>query len=69
MYTSVLIATVRGRIKLMKQTGFKMVKMDKELHGDLKLYALKNNMPLYQVIATACLKFLKSESKRIDKKK
>ncbi|MCK5896694.1 MAG: hypothetical protein KAG20_07805 [Cocleimonas sp.] len=53
----------------MKQTGFKMVKMDKELHGDLKLYALKNNMPLYQVIATACLKFLKSESKRIDKKK
>lgn len=53
----------------MKQTGFKMVKMDKNLHKDLKLYALKNDTPLYQVIATACLKFLGSENRKVDKKK
>lgn len=53
----------------MKPTGFKVVKMDKNLHRKLKIHALKIDMPLYQVIATACLDLLKREDDKTDKKK
>jgi hypothetical protein len=47
-----------------KQTGYKMVKIDKQLHAKLKLYALKNNKPLYKVVDKACSDLLEKEGKK-----
>lgn len=51
----------------MKQTGYKMVKIDKQLHAKLKLYALKNNKPLYEVVDKACSDLLEKEGKKEEK--
>jgi hypothetical protein len=51
----------------MKQDDFKMVKMDKELHRKLKMYALKKDKPLYKVVANACLKLLKEDNLKLEK--
>jgi hypothetical protein len=47
----------------MKVDGYKQVKMDKKRHAQVKIFAVINGRNLYEVVDTACRKYLEGQGK------